>query len=58
MVGIIGSMQAMEAIKVLTGAGTPLIGRLMLLDGLAMEWRTVKLNADPDCPVCSNREVS
>ncbi|MCB1759024.1 MAG: molybdopterin-synthase adenylyltransferase MoeB [Gammaproteobacteria bacterium] len=58
LVGIIGSMQAMEAIKVLTHSGTPLVGRLMLLDGLHMEWRTIKLNADPDCPVCSNRPGS
>jgi adenylyltransferase/sulfurtransferase len=56
LVGIIGSMQAMEAIKVLTGAGTPLVGRLMLLDGLHMEWRTIKLNADPECPVCNDRK--
>ncbi|MCB1862940.1 MAG: ThiF family adenylyltransferase, partial [Gammaproteobacteria bacterium] len=55
LVGIIGSMQAIEAIKVLTGAGNPLIGRLMLLDALHMEWRTVKLKADPKCPVCSGR---
>ena len=55
LVGIIGSMQAIEAIKVLTGAGNPLIGRLMLLDALHMEWHTVKLKADPKCPVCSGR---
>ncbi|MCB1751433.1 MAG: molybdopterin-synthase adenylyltransferase MoeB [Gammaproteobacteria bacterium] len=55
LVGIIGSMQAIEAIKVLTGAGAPLAGRLMLLDALQMEWQTVKLKADPDCPVCSGR---
>lgn len=58
LVGIIGSMQAVEAIKILTGAGTPLIGRLMLLDALHMEWRTVKLKADPKCQVCSGREVA
>lgn len=57
LVGIIGSMQAVEAMKVLTGAGTSLIGRLMLLDALHMEWRTVKLRADPKCPVCGGREV-
>ena len=55
LVGIIGSMQAIEAIKVLTGAGTPLSGRLMLLDALHMEWQTVKLKADPKCPVCRDR---
>ena len=53
LVGIIGSMQALEAIKVLTEAGTTLNGRLLLLDALHMEWRSVKLNPDPKCPVCS-----
>ncbi len=52
LVGIIGSVQATEAIKVLTGAGETLNGRLLVLDALQMEWRTLKLKADPDCPVC------
>jgi adenylyltransferase/sulfurtransferase len=56
LVGIIGSVQAMEAIKVITGAGTPLTGRLLLLDALHMEWRSLKLKADPACPVCQNPE--
>lgn len=56
LVGIIGSLQATEAIKVLTGAGAPLIGRLLLLDALDMQWRTLKLKADPACPTCSGRE--
>jgi len=55
LVGIIGSMQALEAIKVITGAGTTLNGRLLLLDAMHMEWSSVKLNADPKCPVCSGR---
>lgn len=55
IVGIIGSVQATEAIKLLTGAGEPLIGRLLLLDALQMRWREIKLNADPECPVCSSR---
>ncbi|MCP3671364.1 MAG: molybdopterin-synthase adenylyltransferase MoeB [Gammaproteobacteria bacterium] len=55
VVGIIGSVQATEAIKVLTGIGTTLNGKLMLLDALHMQWRTLKLKADPDCPVCSGR---
>ncbi len=55
VVGIIGSVQATEAIKVLTGIGTTLNGKLMLLDALHMQWRTLKLKADPDCPVCSDR---
>ncbi len=55
VVGIIGSVQATEAIKVLTGIGTTLNGKLMLLDALHMQWRTLKLKADPNCPVCSDR---
>ena len=56
LVGIIGSVQAMEAIKVITGAGTPLTGRLLLLDALHMEWRSLKLKADPVCPVCQKTD--
>ncbi|MCU7920873.1 MAG: molybdopterin-synthase adenylyltransferase MoeB [Candidatus Thiodiazotropha sp. (ex Dulcina madagascariensis)] len=52
LVGIIGSIQAVEAIKQLTGAGKSLQGRLLLLDALQMEWRTLRLTADPACPVC------
>ncbi len=52
-VGIIGSIQANEAIKVLVGAGTTLEGRLLLMDALHMQWRTLTLRADPQCPVCS-----
>jgi len=55
LVGIIGSVQATEAIKVLTGLGEPLFGRLLLLDALHMEWRSVRLPADPACPVCGGR---
>jgi molybdopterin/thiamine biosynthesis adenylyltransferase len=54
VVGIIGSIQAVEAIKVLTSAGIPLTGRLLLMDALRMEWRSVKLNPDPNCPVCAH----
>ena len=54
VVGIIGSIQATEAIKVLTGAGTPLKGKLLILDALHMQWRSLKLSADPNCPVCSH----
>ncbi|MCK4951511.1 MAG: molybdopterin-synthase adenylyltransferase MoeB [Gammaproteobacteria bacterium] len=52
LVGIIGSVQAMEAIKILIGLGESLCGKLLILDGMTMEWRTIKLNKDPDCPVC------
>jgi len=55
LTGIIGSMQAAEALKLLAGIGASLAGRLLLLDALAMEWRTVRLKRDPACPVCSAR---
>ncbi|NOZ10715.1 MAG: molybdopterin-synthase adenylyltransferase MoeB [Gammaproteobacteria bacterium] len=53
VVGIMGSIQATETIKVLLDIGSPLVGRVMLLDAERMEWRTVKLAKDPKCPVCS-----
>ncbi len=52
LVGIIGSMQAMETVKLLAGIGEVLDGRLLIFDGATMEWREVALRADPDCPVC------
>ncbi|WP_177420789.1 HesA/MoeB/ThiF family protein [endosymbiont of Lamellibrachia barhami] len=52
VVGIIGSIQATEAIKCLTGSGSTLDGRLLILDALHMQWRSLKLKADPHCPVC------
>jgi molybdopterin/thiamine biosynthesis adenylyltransferase len=53
LTGIIGTVQAAEALKLLAGAGETLKGRLMVLDALAMQWRTIKLAKDPACPVCS-----
>jgi adenylyltransferase/sulfurtransferase len=53
LVGIIGSVQAAEALKLLAGVGESLAGRLLLLDGLRMEWRSIKLARDPACPVCA-----
>ena len=50
--GIIGSIQATEAIKVITGEGEPLVGRLLIFDALAMDFTTVKVRWDADCPVC------
>ena len=50
--GIIGVMQATEAIKLILGKGEPLIGRLVLFNAMEMRFREVKLNKDPDCPVC------
>ena len=52
LVGVIGSLQALEALKVLTGFGTPLTGRLLMLDALTMETRTLALPKRVDCPVC------
>jgi molybdopterin/thiamine biosynthesis adenylyltransferase len=52
LVGIIGSLQALEALKVLLGLGDTLAGRLVVFDGLAHEWRTLKLQRDPECPTC------
>ncbi len=53
LVGIIGSMQAMEAIKMLSGLGQPLVGTLLLLDAMSMQWRTLKLKKDTACGCCS-----
>jgi adenylyltransferase/sulfurtransferase len=50
--GVIGSLQALEAIKLATGVGTPLIGRLLLFDGLKLRFREIELSKDPDCAVC------
>jgi adenylyltransferase/sulfurtransferase len=50
--GTIAMVQATETVKLLTGIGTPLIGRLVLYDALSMEWTEFKLQKDPDCPVC------
>jgi hypothetical protein len=50
--GIIGVVQATEAIKVLLGIGEPLIGRLLTYDALGMRFREVKLRRDPKCPLC------
>jgi len=53
LLGIIGSIQAAEAMKLIVGMGTPLVGRVLVLDALDMEWRTLKLRKDPRCPVCA-----
>ena len=52
LTGIIGAMQAAEALKLISGAGKPIVGRLLLLDGLTMEWRSVKFARNPECAVC------
>lgn len=55
LVGIIGSMQAAEAMKLVIGCGESLAGRLLLLDGLEMEWRSIAVPRDPACAVCGQR---
>ena len=52
LTGIIGSVQAAEALKLVIGCGDSLAGRLLLLDGLAMEWRSIRVPRDPGCAVC------
>ena len=54
LVGMIGTSQAAEAMKLLLGLGNSLQGRLLLLDVLAMEWRSIKLKRDPKCAVCGS----
>ncbi len=56
IVGIIGSIQALEAIKVLLNLGDTLCGRLLVFDGLYHEWRSMKLHRDPACPVCGDHK--
>jgi molybdopterin/thiamine biosynthesis adenylyltransferase len=52
LAGVVGSMMALEAVKLIAGAGEPLTGRLWVYDGLAGDSRTVRIGADPGCPVC------
>jgi len=56
LVGIIGSMQAAEALKLLAGVGRSLAGRLLQLDLREMQWHSVNVRRDPECPVCGHRE--
>src|SRR5438128_72720 len=56
--GIVGSIQAMETIKLILGAGDSLVGRLLLFDALGMKFRELKLRKNPDCPMCGkNRTI-
>lgn len=55
LTGIIGSMQAAEALKLMVGCGEPLSGRLLLLEALSMTWRSVRYRRDPDCAVCGRQ---
>jgi molybdopterin/thiamine biosynthesis adenylyltransferase/rhodanese-related sulfurtransferase len=55
--GLVGVIQATETIKLLLGIGEPLIGRLLLVDALRMQFRALKLRRDPTCPACGTREL-
>src|SRR5688500_14950299 len=55
--GIIGTIQATEALKLILGVGDPLIGRFLVYDALKMRFRDLKLRKDPDCPICGTRPV-
>jgi molybdopterin/thiamine biosynthesis adenylyltransferase len=55
LVGVIGAVQAAEALKLLAGCGRPLVGRLLMLDGRGMEWTEVRVGRNPCCPVCRAR---
>jgi adenylyltransferase/sulfurtransferase len=58
LTGIVGTVQAAEAIKLLAGIGETLEGRLLLLDALRMEWRSIRLKRDPQCKVCAARPAA
>lgn len=53
VVGVLGSMQALETIKVLTGCGTSISGKLLVFDGLHATWQTINVSKKSDCPVCN-----
>jgi adenylyltransferase/sulfurtransferase len=55
--GIVGAIQAAEALKLIIGKGEPLVGRLLLFDALAMRFRELKLRKNPDCPVCGEHRT-
>lgn len=53
LVGVVGAMQAAEALKLMTGIGSSLAGRLLMLDGRSMEWSTMQVQRAPECAVCA-----
>lgn len=57
LVGIIGTMQAAEALKLASGMGSHMAGRLLMLDGRRMEWTDIRLPRLPACPVCGTRHT-
>jgi len=52
IVGVIGTLQTLETVKLLANYGEPAVGKLLVLDGSALEWRTLRLNKAADCPIC------
>jgi adenylyltransferase/sulfurtransferase len=56
--GLVGVIQAAEAVKLITGIGEPLVGRLLLVDALTIRFRTLQLRRDPRCPACGTREIT
>lgn len=57
LVGLVGSLQALEALKLLAGFGEPLVGRLLLVDALGTRFRELRVKRDPQCPVCGGRHA-
>jgi adenylyltransferase/sulfurtransferase len=55
--GIMGCIQVTEAIKLILGIGEPLVGKLLIMDALSMDFRKVKLRKDPNCPLCGEKPV-
>lgn len=58
LTGLVGATQAAEALKLIIGCGTSLSGRLLLLDSLRMDWRSINVMRDPECAVCSTEHVA
>ncbi len=56
--GLIGTIQATEAIKILLGLGDTLVGRLLLIDAMSMSFRTLEIRKDPECPACGTHEIT
>ncbi len=56
--GLVGTIQAVETLKLITGVGTSLAGRLLMIDALTMETRTVEFGRDPECPACGTRTIT
>jgi adenylyltransferase/sulfurtransferase len=55
LVGVVGSLQALEALKLLAGFGEPLVGRLLLIDALTTRFRELRVKRDPGCSVCGTQ---